>query len=135
MSQGDYSGVTLIGTVQPRDAEAKFTQSGTQITSFRFVVSPPGRKDKNGEWADESDWYQVTAFGKLAERVAEMALKGTRLVVIGPLSQRPYETSAGEKRMSMEVKAEMVSLAGRKDRSDTAVASQTSFADEADAPF
>lgn len=99
----DLSTVELIGRVQPADAETRFTPDGRQVVQFRFVV---GRGKKvNGEWQNESDWYRISCFGALAERIADKATKGARLYVAGRLVQRPWTDNQGRERLSIEVMA------------------------------
>jgi single-strand DNA-binding protein len=106
----DISQLTVTGRCQPSDPESRFTADGQkQITSFRFV-SAISKKDKNGEWQDESTWYRVTCFGYLAEKVQEQVTKGTRLLVIGKFQNREWEDNTGAKRAGLEILADRVEV-------------------------
>ena len=105
----DISHLTVTGNCQPSDPESRFTADGKQITSFRFVSST-SKKDKAGEWQDESTWYRVTCFSYLAERVQEQVSKGTRLLVIGKFQNREWEDNNGNKRAGLEILADRVEV-------------------------
>lgn len=130
----DLSTVQLIGRVQPADAEARFTPDGRAVTQFRFVVGR-GKKNADGRWDNESDWYRIVCFGKLAETMAERAVKGSRLYVSGRLVHRPWTDSAGKERMSIEVMANEVILLDAAPSRAAGPASEPAGDDFADMPF
>src|SRR6266545_947997 len=98
--------VTLVGNLTA-DPELRFTTSGAPVTSLRVAVTP---RVKDGEtWKDgETSYYQVTCWRDLATNVAESLAKGNRVLVVGQLRQRSWETSEGDKRSAVEVQAEEV---------------------------
>lgn len=99
--------VTLIGNVT-RDPEMRFLNSGVGIATFGVAVSKR-RKNEAGQWEDgETEFYDVVAWRELAENVAESITKGQRVVVVGRLSQRSWETDDGQKRSKIEVVADEV---------------------------
>jgi single-strand DNA-binding protein len=97
--------VTLIGNIT-RDPELRFTASGSAIASFGLAVNR--RWQKNGEWQEQTSFFNVSAWAQLGENVAESMGKGTRVIVHGRLEQREYETREGEKRTVVEVVADEV---------------------------
>jgi single-strand DNA-binding protein len=99
------STATLIGNIT-RDPELRFTASGQAIASFGIAVNR--RWQKNGEWVEQTSFFNVSAWGQLGENVAESLGKGTRVVVYGRLEQREYETKEGEKRSVVEIVADDV---------------------------
>ena len=71
-------------------AELKFAQSGKAVAKARLAENHRG-KSQSGEWEDTgTTWHNVTAFGALAEKLAEVP-KGARLAVQGRQSSRAYE--------------------------------------------
>lgn len=71
-------------------AELKFAQSGKAVAKARLAENHRG-KSQSGEWEDTgTTWHNVTAFGALAEKLAEVP-KGSRLTVQGRQSSRAYE--------------------------------------------
>ena len=94
--------VELLGRVGV-DPEMRYTQGGTAITRVRLATD---RHRQNGE--TETDWHDVTCWGKLAEAVNTYVGKGDRLYVTGRLAQNSYETDDGQKRHRTEIHAQEV---------------------------
>jgi single-strand DNA-binding protein len=98
--------VTLIGNLTD-DPELKFTGNGAAVASFRLAVTP---RVKDGDsWRDgDTSFFRVTAWRDLAEHLTESLAKGARVLVVGQLKARSWETPEGEKRSVVEVTAEEV---------------------------
>jgi single-strand DNA-binding protein len=62
----------------------------------------------NGEWQEQTSYFNVTAWGQLGENAAQSLSKGARTIVAGRLEQREYETREGEKRSVVEVVADEI---------------------------
>jgi single-strand DNA-binding protein len=95
--------VTLVGNLT-RDPELRFTQSGRGVASFGLAVNR--RYQMNGEWQEETSFFNVVAWGDLGENASASLNKGSRIVVTGRLQQREYETREGEKRTVVEIIAD-----------------------------
>jgi single-strand DNA-binding protein len=113
----DMVKITLVGRVQPRDPEARFTADGRQVTSFRMVCSHV-RRGRDGERVEEADWFQVSTFGRLAETTANLVTKGSRVLVEGRFSSRAWQDNEGKPRTSLEVMANDVILLDQRQRDD-----------------
>jgi single-strand DNA-binding protein len=95
--------INMVGNLVA-DPELRFTPSGVAAASVRIAVTPRARDSASGEWKDgETVWLSGTVWRQYAENVAESLTKGTRVIVIGRLKQRSYETREGEKRTVYEV--------------------------------
>jgi single-strand DNA-binding protein len=103
MAQGNS--VTLVGNLT-RDPELRYSASGVGVASLGLAVNR--RWQQNGEWQEETSFFNIVAFGDLGENVAASLNKGNRVVVTGRLQQRSYETREGEKRSVVEVVADDV---------------------------
>ena len=95
--------VTLVGNVT-RDPELRYTTGGRGVASFGMAVNR--RYQVNGEWQEQTSFFNVVAWGTLGENAAACINKGTRLVVFGRLEQRSWETQDNEKRTVVEVIAD-----------------------------
>ena len=95
--------ILLIGRAGT-DPEMRYTPSGTPVTNFRLAVSN-NRRDQNGEWTEDTEWFTVTAWERQAESVNQYLAKGRRVFVDGRLSTRQYTSNSGEARTSLEVRA------------------------------
>lgn len=97
--------VTVVGNVT-REPELRFTNAGQAIASFGVAVNR--RYQKNGQWVENTSFFDVTAWGTLGENIASSIPKGARVVVSGRIDQRSWETDQGEKRSKVEIVAECV---------------------------
>jgi single-strand DNA-binding protein len=95
--------VTLVGNVT-RDPELRYTSGGRGVASFGLAVNR--RYQVNGEWQEQTSFFNVVAWGTLGENAAASLNKGTRVVVYGRLEQRSWETQEGDKRSVVEVIAD-----------------------------
>jgi single-strand DNA-binding protein len=99
--------VALVGNLT-RDPELGYTSSGTAKASCGLAVNRRWQSRHNGTWEESTSFFSVICWGELAEHVAECLPKGARVVVIGRLDQRSYETESGERRQVVEVVAEEI---------------------------
>jgi len=97
--------VTLIGNLT-RDPELRYTTGGRGVASFGLAVNR--RYQQNGEWQEQTSFFNIVCWGDLGENVAASLHKGSRTIVNGRLEQRSYDTSEGEKRSVVEVIADEV---------------------------
>jgi single-strand DNA-binding protein len=95
--------ITLVGNLT-RDPEIRFTATGRAVASFGIAVGR--RYQVNGEWQEQTSYFNVTAWGQLGENAAATFTKGTRVVVTGRLEQREYTSREGEKRTAIDVIAD-----------------------------
>jgi single-strand DNA-binding protein len=96
--------VTLVGNLTD-GPELRFTPNGTAVTSVRLAVTP--RIREGDSWKDgETSYFRVNVWRDLAERVADSLSKGDRVVVVGRLRTRAWETPEGDKRSVTEVEAD-----------------------------
>lgn len=106
--------MTLIGNLG-RDPEMRYTPTGRPVTQFTVAVNLNSR-NQAGEWVERTEWFRVTAWGQLAERLAENLRKGNRVYVEGRFQSREWEAQDGQKRTSLEVTADNVISLERRPR-------------------
>jgi single-strand DNA-binding protein len=125
---------TIIGNLGG-DPEMRYTAQGRAFTTFS-VACNRNYTSADGEKHEETEWFRVTAGGKLAEVCSQYLSKGRRVYVEGRLSSRSWESSGGEKRWSMEINANEVQLLdGAKSRDDASVAEPQGGNDLDSIPF
>ncbi|MEJ5172161.1 MAG: single-stranded DNA-binding protein [Hydrogenothermaceae bacterium] len=100
--------VLLIGRLT-KNPEVRYLPSGMQITSFTLAVKR-NFKDKNGNWQEETYFFDIETFGNLAERLGNSLNKGYQVYLEGSLRQDKWETNTGEKRSKVKIVAEKVSV-------------------------
>lgn len=88
--------VSLIGRLGAQPEVMTF-ENGKKMARFSLATNER-YKDKQGEWQENTQWHNVKAWGKTAERIAKLLTKGQEVVVEGKLVHTNYETKTGEKR-------------------------------------
>ena len=109
MASRSVNKVILIGRLG-KDAESKFTPSGTSVASFSIATSWRQKDQQTGEWKEHTDWHNIVLWR--AENVAPYLTKGTQVYVEGRLQTRNYENKEGRKVYVTEVVAEELILLG-----------------------
>jgi single-strand DNA-binding protein len=97
-----------------RDPEMRYIPSGQAVTNFSVATS---RKytDNNGQQVDETIWFRVATWGKLAEICNQYLRKGSKVLVEGRLvpdkqtgNPRIYTRQDGTSGASYEISAQTV---------------------------
>ena len=127
---GSLNKVMIIGNVG-RDPEMRYTPNGTPVTSFTVAVNRRWTTPE-GDTRDETEWFNVVAWNKLAEQCSQYVTKGRKVYIEGRLQTRSWEGQDGQKRYRTEVVAnQMILLDSRHDgraRADASV--DEPFADD-----
>ena len=101
-----FNKVILAGNLT-RDPELRFTQSGTPVCGFGLAVNRVFSKN------EEVDFFNVSAWRDLGERVANYTKKGDPILVEGKLQYRTWEAQDGTKRSAVDVVADNVQFLSR----------------------
>jgi single-strand DNA-binding protein len=91
-----------------KDAEQRFSQSGDSIVSFKGAVDSGYGQNKT------TTWIKFTMFGKRGESVLPYLKDKTQIAVSGELANREYTDREGQKRYSLEVRVNDLTLLGGK---------------------
>ncbi len=120
--------VMIIGNVGT-EPEMRYTANGNAVTTFRIACSRNfGGPD--GERREETEWFNVVTWNKLAETVSQYLQKGRRAYVEGRLHTRSWDGTDGQRHYRTEVIANTVLFL---DRAQAApLADDTATAGEAD---
>ena len=113
--------VHLMGRLT-RDPELRYTQQGTQVTTFTLAVD---RDYGKGE-EKQTDFIDCVAWRSTAEFVSRYFSKGRMAVIKGQLQIRTWEDKNGFKRRTAEVVAENVYFGDSK-RDDSAAGAQPTY--------
>lgn len=98
----------LVGRLT-RDAELKYTNSGSAIC--RFSVATSSRRKKGSEWVEEPSYWDVDLWGKQAESLNQYLSKGKLVAVEGTMRQDRWEQD-GQNRMKVVINANTVQFIG-----------------------
>jgi single-strand DNA-binding protein len=102
----------IIGNLG-RDPEMRYTPDGRAVTTFTVACSRAWNNSE-GEHHEETEWFSVVAWGKLAEICKQYLVKGSLVYVEGRLQSRSWEDNDGKKHSRTELVAnEMIILGDR----------------------
>ena len=105
--------VMIIGYLG-RDPEMRYTPSGRPVTSFSVATSRTWTSAE-GERREETEWFNVVAWGILAEICKSHLSKNQQVYIEGRLQTRGWEDESGKKHFRTELVAnEMILLGDRR---------------------
>ena len=102
--------IIVIGNLG-REPEMQYTTTGQQVT--KFSIASNRRYTTNGEQRDETEWFNCSAWGHLAEIANQYLHKGQQVYIEGRLKSRTYTTQSGETRFSNDVSITELQMLGR----------------------
>jgi single-strand DNA-binding protein len=102
-----------------RDVELRITPNGSSVATFS-VASSRSTKQADGQYKEQTEWFRVVAWEKLAETCASYLKKGSHVFIEGRLQTREWQDPQGQKHQTTEVIAsEMNMLGSRRDEEGT----------------
>jgi len=125
-----YHKVLLIGNLG-RDPELRYTPQGTPVTTFT-VATNRVYTNAAGEQTQETVWFRVSAWGRLAETCNQYLRRGMRVYIEGRLvpdpntgSPRMFTRQDGTVGTSFELRAQVVKfLSSRQEMASLEAASE-----------
>jgi single-strand DNA-binding protein len=103
--------VMIIGNLGS-EPEMRFTPNGNPVTSFRIATNRVYTSPE-GERKEETEWFTVVTWGKLAEQCNQFLNKGRLVYAEGRLHTRAWEAQDGQKRYRTEIIANRVTFLDR----------------------
>jgi len=94
----------VIGNLT-RDPEVRSLPSGQSVTSFA-VATNRRWKDKEGNLKEDTQYHEISVWGRLGELASQMLSKGKKVYVEGRLSTTSWEGNDGIKRQKTEIVAD-----------------------------
>ena len=98
MNQNCWNGAGRL----TKDAEFTTTKKGTSMSKFRLAV--------NDRRNDDTFFINVLCFGKMAENLNPMLMKGRLVSITGKLKIDDYEDAEQNKKSSVCIMADEISL-------------------------
>jgi single-strand DNA-binding protein len=101
--------ISILGNTG-REVELRYTPQGLPVANFSMASNtvrntPEGKQKK-------TDWFNITAFGKVAETLARNLKKGSQILVQGKLTFNPWLSRNGEPRVGADVVLQDFEFAG-----------------------
>ena len=103
--------IIVIGNLG-RDPEMRYLPSGQSVTSFS-VASNYKYTTGSGEQKEETEWFNVSVWGKLGETCNQYLTKGRQVYLEGRLRSRSYEGRDGQTRFVNDINVTDVQFLGR----------------------
>jgi single-strand DNA-binding protein len=124
----NFNRIILAGNLV-HSPDLKFTQGGMAICKVNLAVN--SRVKKGDKWEDEVSYFDLVAFGKTGEAIAEHVGKGQSILIEGRLKQERWEKE-GQKKSAVRVYIDTVQFLSPK--KETTAGTPQGVADE-DIPF
>lgn len=105
--------VILQGSVGA-DPELRYAASGSAILNIRLATNE--RFKKGDVWQETTSWHRVVVFGKQAENLSKLVVKGSPIMLEGKLNYGSYEKD-GVKHYTTDVVAHDVRVFGKREKS------------------
>lgn len=105
--------IIIIGNLG-RDPEMRYSTSGNPMTSFS-IASNHRYTTAAGERREETEWFNCTAFGRLADTCNQFLSRGQQVYVEGRLRSRQYDRRDGTPGFSLDVTVTDMQMLGRRD--------------------
>lgn len=99
---GSFNQAMIIGNLT-RDPELRSTPGGQSVASFAVATNRTWT-DQSGERKEAAEFHEVVVWGKLGELAKQYLHKGRKVMVVGRLQTRSWETD-GVKRQRTEIVA------------------------------
>ena len=96
--------IMLIGNLG-RDPDMSYTPPGKAVTKFSLAVSRRWRDRESNEQHDETTWFNVVAWERLAETMNSYLHKGSKVYIEGRMTSRKYTDKEGVERTVWDVAA------------------------------
>lgn len=100
-----------------KDPEMRYLPSGDAVASIT-VATTEKWKDKNGDQKEETEWHQVSFFGKLAEIAGQYLKKGSAVYIEGSIKTRKYTDKNGVEKYATGIKATSLQMLGGKEQNE-----------------
>ncbi|HEX2912058.1 MAG TPA: single-stranded DNA-binding protein [Chloroflexia bacterium] len=108
----DLNKVMISGRLG-KDVELRVTPNGSSVSTFS-VASSRSLKQSDGSYKEQTEWFRVVAWEKLAETCANFLKKGSHVFIEGRLQTREWQDQEGQKHQVTEVIATEMYMLGAK---------------------
>lgn len=126
----DFNQAIIMGNLT-RDPELRQTGSGHSVASFSVATNRSWQDPQSGDKRDAVEFHDVVAWGKLGELCANYLSKGRKVLVVGRLQTRSWETD-GVKKQRTEIVATDINFLGSgvSDSGDASLHAESGKSDE-----
>lgn len=135
-----YQKVTIVGNLG-RAPEMRYMPDGTAVTNFSVATNRRWTDRNTGETTDETAWFRVSVWGKMAETANQHLVQGSKVLVDGRLKPDPntggprtYTRLDGTVGASFEIAADQIRFLSSRAENEAATSSPSYGSANGDAP-
>jgi single-strand DNA-binding protein len=111
---GTINKVILVGNLG-KDPEVRKSESGALLVRFSMATSEQYIDKNSGKRIENTDWHDVVVWGNLSEIAEKILLKGMKVYVEGKIKKRSWNDKEGNKRYSVDVVANELTVLSKMD--------------------
>ena len=105
--------IYLVGNLTA-EPDVKATPKGTYVANMRVATNTYTGKDDDGNAKEQTEFFQLVAFGKTAEFAGQYLHKGRLVWVEGRIQTNTWQDTAGQKHYRTEVIVDSLKALGPK---------------------
>ena len=109
-----FQKIIIVGRLG-NDPDAKVLESGAELSTFSVATSQ-SYKNKKDEKEEETEWFRVIVWNKLAEICNTFLSKGSLVLIEGRLKTKTYTDKEGVKRRTTDLIASQMQMLGGNDK-------------------
>lgn len=106
--------VQLIGNIG-KDPEIRTLESGRKMAKFS-IATDDSYRTAGGEWNTETQWHNIVAWGKMADKAADILTRGCEVSLEGKLMNNSYTDKNGVKKYFTQVQASNFELVVKEEK-------------------
>lgn len=119
----DLNNVCLIGRLV-RDPVLKYNQGGYAILTMSIAVNRSFMR--NNEWQEMVSYFDIVAYGKMAENQSQYLRKGKQIGIVGRLEQQRWSGTDGQNHSKIVTIAEQIERFGSNEQRNNQQSAQQS---------
>lgn len=112
----------IVGNVG-HDPDIRYLQNGDAVASFSVAVTRRWNDRVTNERREETTWFRVTCWRKLAETANQYVVKGAQIMIVGTVKASAYADKAGQPAAALELTADNLLLLGPRQSADESTSS------------
>jgi single-strand DNA-binding protein len=125
--------IMLIGNLG-REPEMTYTANGRAVTKFSLAVNRRWKDRESNEQREETTWFNIVAWERLAETCTEYLHKGSKVFIEGRMTSRKYTDKDNIERTAWDVIASEMEMLDSKAESQARMARGGADAGDGDDP-
>ena len=106
--------IELLGRLT-KEPEVRYTTKNASVSNFTLAVDRRVKKENE----TNADFFNIRAFGTLADICNKYLHKGSQIVIIGRIQNRTWDDEQGQKHYTTEIIAEEMYFAGKNKAENT----------------